>query len=200
MKLRETIDELMPIPGCFAVFEDQHVQREASKSETAQTTAENKEAALAVFHKSKSNSRSLLDEAQFLREKGFYSRAVALAIMSYEELGKSQIAADFYTGLLPETFYRRAFFKHEKTAYTSRHAVIGDHEKVKHGFYIDNEVAKALERMRQQALYVDETNDPLVTYGAEDADAVIEKVERHHRAIEHAEFLNGRIGSKALFK
>lgn len=200
MKLRAIIDDLMPIPGCFVVFENQQTKDEAQSTKKPVATLESREAALSVFRRSKSNSRSLLEEARILSERGYYSRAVALAIMSYEELGKSQIAADFYTGILPEPFYRRAFYKHEKTSYTSRHAALGDHEKVKHGFYIDNDVAKALETIRQQAIYVDESNDPLGVHSAEDADAVIEKVMQHHEAIEHAEFVNGRIGSKALFK
>jgi len=200
MKLCDVIDDLMPTPGCYLILEEQHTQSESQKTEQIEATLESKEAALTVFHRSKSNSESLLEEARILRERGYYSRAVALAITSYEELGKSQIAADFYTGLLPKSFYLRAFYKHEKTSYTSRHAAIGDHENVKHGFYIDNEVANNLERIRQQAIYVDETNDPLCLYGLEDADIIIEKVEQHHQAINYAEDLNGRIGSKALFK
>lgn len=140
-------------------------------------------------------------EAKILSQNGSHARAVALAIMSYEELGKSQIAADCYCGLLPEEEYRNAFRSHKKTSFTSRHRTIGSHEKnVKYGFWIDDSVAKTLELIRQTALYVDEKNDPAESFGAEDAAFIIKKVHRHIEYIECAEALNERIGSKALFK
>lgn len=74
------------------------------------------------------------------------------------------------------------------------------HEKVKHGYFIDKDVAKALEQIRQSALYVDENNDPSENFTEEDATLIIKKVNGHHESIMHAEWLNGRIGSKALFK
>jgi len=157
------------------------------------------EIVFSVFNKSKNNSMDLLNEAKILLEKQSYARAVALAIMSYEELGKSQIAADYYS-VLPEAEYKKAFKRHEKTSYVSRYAAIGSHEKVKHGYYIDKNVAKTLEQIRQSALYVDENNDPSENFTEEDATFIIQKVNEHHESIMHAEWLNGRIGSKALFK
>jgi AbiV family abortive infection protein len=142
----------------------------------------------------------LLNEAKILLENQSYARAVALAIMSYEELGKSQIAADYYSGVLPESEYKKAFKSHKKTAYASRYAALGSHEKVKHGYYIDNNVAKTLELIRQSALYVDEDNCPSENFTVNDAAFIIQKVNEHHESIRHAEWLNGRIGSKALFK
>ena len=65
-----------------------------------------------VFLNSKGNSIDLLREAELLLNNGSYARAVALAIMAYEELGKSQIAADYFTGILPENEYKRAFKTH----------------------------------------------------------------------------------------
>jgi AbiV family abortive infection protein len=149
---------------------------------------------------SKKNSLELLDEAKILLKNKSYARAVALAIMSYEELGKSQIAADYYTGILPESEYKKAFKQHKKTAYANRYAAIGTHEKVKHGYFIDNSVAKTLESIRQSALYADENNNPIENFNEDDALLIIRKVQEHHEAIQHAEWLNDRIGSKALFK
>ncbi len=153
-----------------------------------------------VYSKSKANSIALLGEARLLLDNHLYARAVALAIMSYEELGKSQIAADYYSGLLPTSEYNKAFKRHEKTAYASRYRSIGTHDKIKHGFFIDKDVSRVLEQIRQAALYVDEDNNPLDNFTKEDAQLIIAKVNEHIEAIRYAEWLNGRIGSKALFK
>ncbi|MDQ8209661.1 AbiV family abortive infection protein [Coraliomargarita sp. SDUM461003] len=204
MKLPDFIDELIPLPGCFLVFDDDDKPKSQNGGQAvfldSSKYPEKAQAALDVFRKSKRNSISLLQEAILLNENGFYPRAAALAIMSYEELGKSQIAADYYTKLIPESIYKAAFRKHEKTAYTSRHRAIGNHEKVKHGFHIDKSIARELETMRQRALYVDENNNPIESFSQDDAELIISKVAEHQRAIEHAEELNCRIGSKALFK
>lgn len=204
MKLPEFIDDLIPTPGCFIKFPETKSSESASCSDAVYLDPlkqpEKASTVLSVFKKSRINSRSLLNEAVLLCENGFYSRAAALAIMSYEELGKSQIAADYYSRLIPESIYKAAFKKHEKTAYTSRFKAIGDNEKVRHGFLIDKNIAKELEVMRQRALYVDESSTPVESFSKDDAELIINKVAEHHSAIDFAEDLNCRIGSKALFK
>ena len=195
----------MSSPGCFLVFDE--------VNEKAQVTAADKhvfldmfkdkekaEKAFSAFTKSKMNSLELLNEAKALLKNKSYARAVALAIMSFEELGKSQIAADYYSGILPESEYKKAFKQHKKTAYANRYAAIGSHKKVKYGYYIDNSVARTLESIRQSALYADENNNPSDNFSEEDALLIIRKVNEHQESIQHAEWLNGRIGSKALFK
>ncbi len=65
--------------------------------------------------------------------------------MSFEELGKSQIAADYYSGVLPEEEYNKAFRFHKKTSFASRYATIGGSgPNVKYGFWIDDSVAMKL--------------------------------------------------------
>ena len=205
MTFQEVIEEIISLPGCFLVFDEddekaqdtagvEHVFLEMFKDK------EKAEKAFSVFTTSKKNSLELLDEARILLKNKPYARAVALAIMSYEELGKSQIAADYYSGILPESEYKKAFKQHKKTAYANRYAALGSHEKVKHGYFIDNSVAKTLESIRQSALYADENNNPSDNFDEEDALLIIRKVNEHHESIQHAEWLNGRIGSKALFK
>ena len=206
MEFKEIIEKIISLPGCFVVFEE---TCNTNKNKTNSSNyvyldifkeSERAEIVLSVFNKSKKNSMDLLNEARLLLENKSYARAVALAIMSYEELGKSQIAADYYSGILPESEYKKAFKNHEKTSYANRYAAIGTHEKVKHGYFVDKDVAKTLEQIRQSALYVDENNDPSVNFTEEDADLIIRKVSEHHESIQHAEWSNERIGSKALFK
>ena len=205
MNFQEIIDKVISLPGHFLVFDDDD-DKNQNTSEVKNVfldifkEKEKAKIVLSVFTNSKNNSIDLLDEAKILLKNQSYARAIALAIMSYEELGKSQIAADFYSGILPEAVYKKAFKNHKKTAYASRYAALGSHEKVKYGYYIDNNVAKTLELIRQRALYVDEDNNPSDNFTAADAALIIEKVNEHHESIRHAEWLNGRIGSKALFK
>lgn len=205
MEFKEIIDKVISLPGHFIVFKDKNTKKEKANSSKELPLCISKDCKKAnsvfeVFSKSKKNSMELLNEAEILLKHKSYARAVALAIMSYEELGKSQIVADYYSGVLPESEYKKAFKRHEKTAYTSRYAAIGSHEKVKHGYYVDKNIAKTLEQIRQSALYVDENNNPSENFTEEDVILLINKVKEHHEAIMHAEWLNGRIGSKALFK
>jgi AbiV family abortive infection protein len=206
MNFKEIIEKVISLPGYFIVFDDRGDNKKKKTNGSNHVfldifkEREKAEIVFSVFEKSKKNSMNLLNEAKILLENRSYARAVALAIMSYEELGKSQIAADYYSGILPESEYKKAFKKHEKTSYSSRYAAIGTHEKVKHGYFIDKDVAKTLEQIRQSALYVDENNDPSENFTDEDATLIIQKVNEHHESIMHAEWLNGRIGSKALFK
>jgi len=157
MTFQEVIEEIISLPGCFLVFDEgdgktqdtseiEHVFLDMFKDK------EKAEKAFSVFTTSKENSLKLLDEAETLLKNKSYARAIALAIMSYEELGKSQIAADYYSGILPESKYKKAFKEHKKTAYANRYAAIGSNEKVKHGYFIDNSVAKILESIQQSAL------------------------------------------------
>lgn len=206
MTFQQLIEEIISLPGCFLVF-DQKQERYGGPTEQAKGAflnmfeeKEKADKALSVFRASKVNSLNLLEEARILLRNHSYARAITLAIMAYEELGKSQIAADYYSGILPECEYIKAFRKHEKTAYANRYAAIGHHEKVRHGYFVDSSVAKTLESIRQMALYADEDNDPSNNFSEEDAQTLINKVREHQGAIQHAEWLNGRIGSKALFK
>ena len=207
MDFKQVINQLIPEPGYFLLLKskvkgdgvspvrktDQKFLNCLKEKETAKKVYE-------VYVKSNNNAVSLLKEAEVLSENGFYARAIALAIISFEELGKSQIAADFFSGILPEDEYKKAFKSHKKTSYASRHMAIGSHEKVKHGFWIDDSIATTLESIRQMAIYVDENNDPLDTFTKQDAKLIIQKIRKHIEYIEVAEQMHGRIGSKALFK
>ncbi len=154
MSFKEDIEKLVPEPGCFIVFKGEDNQsspkKESRQIEVKKETKRSKDAYEVVCN-SKENSIDLLREAQLLLDNGCYARAVALDIMSYEELGKSQIAADYYSGILPEDEYKKAFKAHKKTSFASRHAAIGSHEKVKYGLFIDDNIARELELLRQSA-------------------------------------------------
>jgi len=206
LDLKKLIDDLIPLPGYFMVFDKMGSVETKTKPLTGNylnifKDKEKAERVFAVYEKSHKNAKQLLVEAKILADNKYHARAVALAILSFEELGKSQIAADYYSGLLPEDEYHRAFKSHRKTSFAGRHRTIGSHHtNVKYGFWIDDSIAKRLQTIRQAALYVDENNNPEDSFTAEDAKSIIQKVRDHIEYIEYAEAFNGRIGSKALFK
>lgn len=207
MDFEQVINQLIPEPGNFLLLKSKGdggspVKKTDQKFLNIFKEKETSGKVYAVYVKSYNNAVSLLKEAEVLSENGFYARSIALAIISFEELGKSQIAADFFMGILPEDEYKKAFKSHKKTSYASRHMTIGgaNHKNVKHGLWVDDSVASTLETIRQTAIYVDENNDPLDIFTKQDAKLIIQKVREHIEYIEVAEKANERIGSKALFK
>lgn len=197
--------ELIPPPGHFAIVEqgtpDTNADSEVVLLGVWQVTAalnqERSKQAFDVYCSAHSNAVGLLEEAELLAQRTRYPRAVALGITAWEELGKSQIAADFYSGVLSEEEYIRAFKRHDfKTSYLARMAVVG----AKAAVAIHPEIGRGLEEIRQAALYVSETQSPNGAFSADDADFVIARVREHLEYIDYAQDLNERIGSKALFK
>lgn len=213
MKNISRIKDLIGEPGYFLKVEGAKAadQREKSNvpSKKLDIFKQAKEAkkVYAVYAKSFNNAVSLLEEAKLLFHNNFYARTVALAIMSFEELGKSQIAADYYTGLLTEEDYKRAFKDHgSKKSFAGRYRAFQVTDKNKGykvsdlGFAINPGNSSELEKVRQAAFYVSENNDPREDISKEDAEIVLKKVWEHINYVRYAEELNGRIGSKALFK
>jgi AbiV family abortive infection protein len=206
MDFKEIIHNLIPEPGHFLVFDPAKETQAPSKQivKKVLNIIENPELAKKVFRvyaRAHNNACSLLEEAELLLENGFYSRAVMLAIMSFEEIGKSQIAADYYSGVLSENEYQRSFKVHKKTSFASRMAVIGgESPNIKNGYWVNDDIAIEFENIRQKSVYVDEENDPLQAFSKSDAELIIRKVRAHIEYIIYAEEFNNRIGSRALFK
>lgn len=207
MDINKIIIENIPEPGLFICFRKKENYEETTKNRNKEPKflnlfKEKQKADIAynVYSNSKQNAISLLKEAELLSLNNYFSRAVTLAIMSYEELGKSQIAADYYSGILPEDEYLHSFKTHRKTSFSSRHAAIGQNKKIKYGLFIDDDNARNIEKLRQLSIYVDEQNHPLELFTMENSELIISKVKEHIEYILYAEEFNGRIGSKALFK
>lgn len=159
-------------------------------------TAEKVYKAYAQCH---NNAVALIADAELLFESGRFARACALAIMAWEELGKSQIAADYYSGVLTGTEYKAAFKEHRlKTSYLNRAGAIDGKEFLTVAY--NTTIGHRLEGIRQVALYASADNNPSETITKENARSVIDRVNEHINYIGFAEEFNGRIGSKALFK
>jgi AbiV family abortive infection protein len=164
---------------------------------------------LTLYRACITNAEELLEDARLLLSDGRFARAFALAFTAYEELGKSQVVADAYSGAAAASELTAAFRKHDlKTAYMRRTVRLevppGQHwpEATIEYDAID---AGQLFGARQRSLYVDFGVDYLPTLPIEAitrarAEEMATVVDQELKAIAWAEDLNGRIGTKGLFK
>lgn len=162
---------------------------------------------LALYHACKENAVELLEEAQVLFNQKRYARAFFLAFTALEEIGKSQLVADYLTNCTSEEEFRDAFKKHDlKIAYLYRYILVPDRigqEEAKLEYDISE--SKDNIRLRNKSLYVSLTDNHEISKPKDNivrktAMEMIEEVKEHLNSILHAEWLNQRIGSKGLFK
>lgn len=69
---------------------------------------------LKLYNASLKNATELLRESEILFEKEKYARAYALAFTALEEISKSQLAADVFTGLIAEADFKKAYRDHRE--------------------------------------------------------------------------------------
>ena len=154
------------------------------------------------------NAEALVDDARLLAQNGRFARAFALAFTVYEEVGKSQIVANAYYGLVAVSELTGAFRRHDlKVAYVDRVVRLEPASASGQDATIEYEPieAQALFQARMRSLYVDFGMDyapamPGDAISQGQAEYMIEVVVRELEAIAWAETLNGRIGTKGLFK
>ena len=69
---------------------------------------------LNIYLSSLNEAKKLLNEASILLDNGAHERAYFLGISALEEISKSQLAADVYTGLIDENKFKEAYRDHKK--------------------------------------------------------------------------------------
>jgi len=143
-----------------------------------------------------------LNEAELLLNNGHYPRAFFLALTAFEEIGKSQIVADYYTRCVAKEEFEKAFKDHKlKIAFHERYIDIESGDLT-----YDRNTARELYEKRLQALYVQcnselDSQRPSEMITKIDAQHVIDQVKQEFNESISAEWLNSpRIGSKASFK
>jgi AbiV family abortive infection protein len=158
------------------------------------------------------NAEDLLNESNILAEHAKYHRATFLAITAYEEMGKAHLVADYADNVVSADEFRKAFRDHSfKMAYMNRFVSLPAAGPMRRKLKGDETVsfdfrpAEYLVPVREQSLYVQwrQTFDNLilpVEITKAHYDDIFERVQDFFEEIDHAEWLNGRIGSKALFK
>jgi AbiV family abortive infection protein len=196
------IDDLIIRPGHFVVEPGKQFKVTGAVEGKKLNIFNDSEAAEKVYKaydRCYSNAVALTADAELLFQAGRFARACALAIIAWEELGKSQIAADYYSGVLTEAEYKAAFKEHRlKTSYLNRAGAIDSNTFLTVAY--NTTIGHRLEEVRQAALYASADNNPSEEITKENARDVIDRVNEHINYIRFAEEFNGRIGSKALFK
>jgi AbiV family abortive infection protein len=196
------IDDLIMPPGHFVIEPGKRFKVAGAVEGRTLNIFEDSDAAEKVYKayaRCHNNAVALIADAELLFEAGRFARACALAIVAWEELGKSQIAADYYSGVLTETEYKAAFKEHRlKTSYLNRAGAIDGNPFLTVAY--NTTIGHRLEEVRQVALYASAHNDPSEEITKENARDIIDRVNEHIKYIRFAEEFNGRIGSKALFK
>lgn len=154
--------------------------------------------ALDTYHSADDNAISLLDEARLLGTNGRCARAFALACTAIEEIGKSQYAADVYTGFIPPDGFEHNIRDHKlKTGYAGRVVQSGE---IIEPFLRDRSTAKKIFARRNDAMYASPTNKVNDEAFKHDAKTMIAYCEAWLERIRSQEEIAERIGTKAFLK
>ena len=176
--------------------------RKRKEELTSNTKVPSSPRLLKLYNACRENAAVLLNEAELLLNNGHYPRAFFLALTALEEIGKSQIVADYYTGCVSREEFEKAFTDHKlKIAFNERYIDIQSGELT-----YDRSTATELWEKRLQALYVQCKSDldsqkPSEMIRKIDAQYIIDQVKKEFSELISSEWLNSpRIGSKALLK
>jgi AbiV family abortive infection protein len=164
-----------------------------------------KEKFLQIYTAAHINAEQLLSDAEVLFERGRHATAYFLAFTALEEIAKSQLAADVYTGLSDEEEFWDVFTKHHKKI---RRMAWASNDAWR---YLDSETETYIEihkpklERRMSAIYVEcdrlavQSPDEVIT--AEMAKSLIHIVRvALHRILEMIEYYGHQIGTKGFMK
>jgi AbiV family abortive infection protein len=184
----------------FVVDDIDNYQKTGKKAKKLNLLKDPKEEkkVLGIIKNCEKNITDLQEEAKILFDKSKFARSFFLTIAAIEELGKYQIAADYYEELITQAEFKEWFKKHEnKTSYLARQMIIDKNHRTKTIY--NPKMGKEIEQLRQLALYAgEELPNNIIT--KKHAQSVIKILEKRLDEIKSAELFNQRLGSKALFK
>jgi AbiV family abortive infection protein len=160
---------------------------------------------LALYNASLQNASQLQAEAEVLFDKEKYARAYALAFTALEEISKSQLAADVFTGLITVDEFNECFRDHRKKIERMAWAT----DDAKHYLAMPEEdyieVQEVTFASRQSAMYVGFKNGKAVSPSdvieRETARSIIHTTQTAiQRIIEMTEYWGHQIGTKGFMK
>lgn len=159
-----------------------------------------------LYASAHNNAVDLLGEAELLCVNKKYSRAYSLAFTGLEEIAKSQLAADAYTGLITDEEFSTHFSSHTKKIGRVLWATLDSQ-----GYFVDEE--EELNRLEQEhpkskdrmaAIYCDIVDDEIVSpkdvVGKDEAREIIHVLDTAIQRIVEVEFMQGKIGTKGFMK
>lgn len=152
------------------------------------------------------NAAKLLEEAELLRNHKHHARAYFLAYTAVEELGKSQVVADYFGNLVTKGEFEAAFRDHKfKMAYIKRYVRIP--EKLKDEFIIeyDRNSSVVQNDRRNSSMYIEYNHDytpklPENEVSIEAANELLTFGKEYLNEIYKMEYITERIGTKAFTK
>jgi AbiV family abortive infection protein len=164
-----------------------------------------REAYLVLYRRAHNNAVELIEEAEILFAKGAFPRAYALAFTALEEIAKSQLAADVFTGFITEGEFNEHYRDHKKKirrmAWATEEAkrYLDDPD----GDYVD--VEKPTFANRMDAMYVSINNGkvrtPADVIDSAAAQGIIHTVKvAFERIFEITDFWGHQIGTKGFMK
>lgn len=168
---------------------------------------------LQIYNKAHVNAFNLVKEAQILFDNKCYARAYALAYTALEEISKSQLAADVFTGFSEEQEFLENYTNHKDKLRRVKWTHIDANSFPYNQIWIGPD-QEDIERInpkeplwlkRQKGLYVDIENGNITTPAQsiteEDAQDLIHIVNiALHRIWEVTEYWGHQIGTKGFMK
>ena len=162
---------------------------------------------LELYSACEKNADELLKESRLLITHGHHARAYFLAYTAMEELGKSQVVADFFNDLVAESEFKAAFRDHKfKAAYVNRYVQIPKNWEDDVWFIIyDTKSSKDDILAREKSLYVESLSHhspqvPKEAISPESAEQLLSTAEKYLSEIRKMEYITERIGTKAFTK
>lgn len=158
-----------------------------------------------IYIAAHNNAVELLSEAEILYKEEHFPRAFFLAFTGLEEIAKSQLAADVYTGLIKEEDFLSAYNKHDKKMESVVWAYLDANE-----FRDENDepikVSKPKIKKRMLSLYVDidkqnQIISPKNIIMEKDAKEMIHILQvALHQIMIITEYYGNQIGTKGFMK
>lgn len=152
------------------------------------------------------NAEALLNEATLLFRNRHVARAFVLAHTGWEEIGKSQLVADFLNRMVSQDEFEAAFRDHRfKSAYNWRKFVLNANDLSDSTIQYDRGRADAAWLKRNAALHVQKQADftPLIPeeqISKAEARSIIEALRKELEQIRRYDALTERVGSASFLK
>jgi AbiV family abortive infection protein len=152
------------------------------------------------------NAKSLIVEAELLLSHNYHARAFSLAYTAFEELGKSQLVADYFNQLVAESEFREAFRDHKmKMAYINRYVVIPSTPNDDWLIEYDKQSVSTKLEYRMRSLYVDYGDNfkakiPNEIIPIDLAESTVKGARKFLKEIIMMSYLTERIGTNSFTK
>ena len=152
------------------------------------------------------NARELLEESELLIAHEHHARAYFLAYTAIEELGKSQVVADYFYDIVTKSEFEAAFRDHKfKAAYLNRYVQIPNDLKDEWFIEYDAKSSPGHMEARNRSLYIECLPEHVPQFPAhaislESANELISTGTKYLAEIIRMEHLTERIGTKAFTK